>query len=107
MSLMVNSPAHHEGYHARWSGPAVTFGEEPECWSAVILLTAWGQTIGQVAIAGHPDRVPVWKKLAELTQITEGIESILSEKQAHPVVDEPYQEREPAGILEPLVGTLS
>lgn len=78
ISLDVNSPAHHEGYHARWCRPAVKFGEEPNCWSAVILLTAWGQTIGQVAVTGHPDSQPVWQKLAELTEITDGIEAVLS-----------------------------
>lgn len=78
ISLNVNSPAHHEGYHARWRAASDKFGEEPDCWSAVILLTAWGQTIGQVAIMGRPDGEPVWRKLAELSELTDGIESVLS-----------------------------
>jgi UDP-GlcNAc:undecaprenyl-phosphate/decaprenyl-phosphate GlcNAc-1-phosphate transferase len=94
ISMDVNSPAHHEGYHARWCRPSVKFGEEPNCWSAVILLTAWGQTIGQVAVTGHPDVEPVWQKLAELTAITDGIEAVLSG-------------RETSGVVEPLVGTAS
>ncbi len=88
ISLDVNSPAHHEGYHARWCRPAVKLGEEPNCWSAVILLTAWGQTIGQVAVTGHPDAaVPVWQKLADLTEITDGIESVLSARETARVAE--------------------
>jgi UDP-GlcNAc:undecaprenyl-phosphate GlcNAc-1-phosphate transferase len=90
ISLDVNAPAHHEGYHARWRHPADKFGEEPNCWSAVILLTAWGQTIGQVAVTGHPDAEPVWQKLAALSQLTGGIERVLSERQPS------------AGFVEPL-----
>jgi UDP-GlcNAc:undecaprenyl-phosphate/decaprenyl-phosphate GlcNAc-1-phosphate transferase len=52
----------------------------------VILLTAWGQTIGQVAVTGHPDIEPVWQKLAELTEITDGIEAVISAREtAHAV----------------------
>ncbi len=87
ISLDVNSPAHHEGYHARWCRPTVKFGEEPNCWSAVILLTAWGQTIGQVAVTGHPDVVPVWQKLAALTAITDSIEAVLSGRNVSEVVE--------------------
>jgi UDP-GlcNAc:undecaprenyl-phosphate GlcNAc-1-phosphate transferase len=78
ISLDVNSPAHHEGYHARWCRPTDKFGEETNCWSAVIPLIAWGQTIGQVAVTGHPDTKPVWQKVAELSAITDGIEAVLS-----------------------------
>jgi UDP-GlcNAc:undecaprenyl-phosphate/decaprenyl-phosphate GlcNAc-1-phosphate transferase len=88
ISLDVNSPAHHEGYHARWCRPTVKFGEEPNCWSAVILLTAWGQTIGQVAVTGHPDaEEPVWQKLADLTAITDGIEAVLSTRETTRAVE--------------------
>jgi UDP-GlcNAc:undecaprenyl-phosphate GlcNAc-1-phosphate transferase len=87
ISLDVNSPAHHESYHARWCRPSVKFGEEPNCWSAVILLTAWGQTIGQVAVTGHPDTEPVWQKLAELTAITDGIEAVISARETTHAVE--------------------
>jgi UDP-GlcNAc:undecaprenyl-phosphate GlcNAc-1-phosphate transferase len=92
LSLDVNAPAHHECYHARWSRPAHKVGEELNCWSAVMLLTAWGQTIGRVAVTGHPDQEPVWKKVAELTHMTEGIEAVLSGN-------------ETSRVVEPLVGT--
>ena len=99
ISLDVNSPAHHEGYHARWCRPSVKFGEEPNCWSAVILLSAWGQTIGQVAVTGHPDTVPVWRKLAELTHLTDGIEAVLLGKESRELsvgaVVEPLPSAEP------------
>ncbi len=79
VALDVNAPAHHEGYHARWSGPAAVRSDETvECWSAVILLTAWGQTIGQVAVSGHPDSDPVWRKLSVLASVTDGVETVLA-----------------------------
>src|SRR5262249_5124933 len=78
LALDVNAPAHHEGYHARRSRPVAARGEEPSCWSAVIPLAAWGQTVGQVAVTGDPDADPIWRKLAELTRVTEGVETVLA-----------------------------
>jgi UDP-GlcNAc:undecaprenyl-phosphate GlcNAc-1-phosphate transferase len=95
ISMDVNSPAHHEGYHARWCRPSVKFGEEPNCWSAVIPLTAWGQTIGQVAVTGHPDADPVWQKVAELSAITDGIEAVLARIVPTEIM--------PTQVVEPLV----
>ena len=91
IALDVNSPAHHECYHARWSRPTAQFGEEPNSWSAVLLLNAWGQTVGQVAVSGHPDSEPVWRKLAELTELTDGIEAVIS-TQLHASAVEPQVE---------------
>ena len=53
-------------------------GEDQTCWSAVILLTAWGQTVGQVTVSGLPDTVPVWQKLAALAAVTDGAETVLA-----------------------------
>jgi UDP-GlcNAc:undecaprenyl-phosphate GlcNAc-1-phosphate transferase len=78
IALDVNAPAHHEGYHARWSKSTRSGGEEPVCWSAVILLTAWGQTVGQVTVSGLPDDVPVWQKLAALAGVTDAAETVLA-----------------------------
>jgi UDP-GlcNAc:undecaprenyl-phosphate GlcNAc-1-phosphate transferase len=91
IALDVNAPAHHEGYHARWHRPAGFGGEEPHCWSAVVLLTAWGQTVGRVAVTGHPDDEPVWQKLAALARVTDGVETVLAATA-------------PAARAEPLVG---
>jgi UDP-GlcNAc:undecaprenyl-phosphate GlcNAc-1-phosphate transferase len=79
IALDVNAPAHHEGYHARWSRPTPARNEEPACWSAVILLTAWGQTVGQVTVSGLPDATPVWRKLAALAGVTDAAETVLAE----------------------------
>ncbi|MDY3552162.1 MraY family glycosyltransferase [Gemmata sp. JC717] len=79
VALDVNAPAHHEAYHARWSRPLETRGEEPVCWSAVLLLTAWGQTVGQVTVSGLPDGEPVWQKLAALARVTDAAETVLAE----------------------------
>jgi UDP-GlcNAc:undecaprenyl-phosphate GlcNAc-1-phosphate transferase len=79
IALDVNAPAHHEGYHARWSRPTTQRGEEPPCWSAVILLTAWGQIVGQVTVSGLPDATPVWQKLAALAEVTDATETVLAE----------------------------
>jgi UDP-GlcNAc:undecaprenyl-phosphate GlcNAc-1-phosphate transferase len=94
IALDVNAPAHHEGYHARWHRPGEFGGEEPHCWSAVVLLTAWGQTVGRVAVTGHPDAEPVWQKLAALARVTDGVETVLAA--TTPAA--------PAARAEPLVG---
>jgi UDP-GlcNAc:undecaprenyl-phosphate GlcNAc-1-phosphate transferase len=78
ISLDVNAPSHHEGYHARWHRPAPATGEEPERWSAVIPLTAWGQAVGQVLVSGRPDAEPVWQKLASLSDVTDAVEAVLA-----------------------------
>jgi len=77
VTLDVNAPLHHEGYHARWHGPAAA-AEENTVWSAVLPLSAYGRPIGQVSVTGLPDGDPVWRKLAELGDVTEGIELLLS-----------------------------
>lgn len=78
VALDVNAPLHHEGYHARWHGPTPATGEENSVWSAVLPLSAYGRPIGQVSVTGLPDGEPVWRKLAELGGVTEGIELLLS-----------------------------
>jgi UDP-GlcNAc:undecaprenyl-phosphate GlcNAc-1-phosphate transferase len=88
IALDVNAPAHHEGYHARWARPAAVpgahGGEEPSFWSAVLLLTAWGQTVGQVTVSGLPDAVPVWRKLAALARVTDAAETVLAQAASVP-----------------------
>jgi UDP-GlcNAc:undecaprenyl-phosphate/decaprenyl-phosphate GlcNAc-1-phosphate transferase len=105
MALDVNSPAHHEGYHARWSRPGPVTGEEPAVWSAVVPLTAWGQQVGQVTVTGNPDGEPVWRKLAVLTGVTDGAETVLAETVlAGTVVPAPAAVPANAPRPEPLVG---
>jgi UDP-GlcNAc:undecaprenyl-phosphate GlcNAc-1-phosphate transferase len=97
IALDVNAPAHHEGYHARWRRPADFGGEEPHGWSAVVPLTAWGQTVGRVTVTGNPDAEPVWQKLAALARVTDGVETVLAA--TRPAA--------PAVRAEPLVGAAS
>lgn len=97
MSMDVNAPAHHEGYHARWSRQSPTTGEVPNFWSAVIPLSAYGQVVGQVTIIGAADGEPMWRKLAILTDVTDDTESVLS--QSSPV----SVSRAPTTRLEPFV----
>lgn len=78
LALDVNAPAHHEGYHARWRRPDRAAGEDPGYWSAVLPLTAGGQPVGRVSVTGAPDGVPVWKKLAALTELTDRVEEVLA-----------------------------
>src|SRR5262249_16165999 len=85
IALDVNAPAHNEGYHATWRKPLGVMGEEMHFWSAVLPLTAWGQDSGQVAVTGHPDSEPMWEKLAVLSRLTDGIETVLSPLHSAPV----------------------
>jgi UDP-GlcNAc:undecaprenyl-phosphate GlcNAc-1-phosphate transferase len=78
VALDVNAPLHHEGYHARWHRAGGPAGEDAGAWSAVIPLTAFGQPIGQVAVAGLPDGVPAWQKMAELAAVADGAEALLA-----------------------------
>jgi UDP-GlcNAc:undecaprenyl-phosphate GlcNAc-1-phosphate transferase len=84
IALDVNAPQQQECYHARWLEPAPATGEEPNYWSAVIPLTAWGQNIGQVTVWGRPDEEPVWRKLAVLTTVTDSVEGVLARTSISP-----------------------
>jgi UDP-GlcNAc:undecaprenyl-phosphate GlcNAc-1-phosphate transferase len=70
LRLDVNAPALHEGYHARWDrcgGEA----EAPGLWRAELPLTAQGQPVGLVQIAGPQDHEPVWQKIAAVARLVE------------------------------------
>jgi hypothetical protein len=72
MTLDVNAPALHEGYHARWSRFREA-DEAPTLWRFEIpLLSSKGQSIGRLLIAGQPDSVPEWSKIATLTKVVDG-----------------------------------
>jgi UDP-GlcNAc:undecaprenyl-phosphate GlcNAc-1-phosphate transferase len=92
IALDVNAPAHHEGYHARWRRPGAATGEEPERWSAVIPLTAWGQAVGQVLVTGRPDAEPVWRKLATLSDVTDAVEAVLAASIHSPLAETKLEE---------------
>jgi UDP-GlcNAc:undecaprenyl-phosphate GlcNAc-1-phosphate transferase len=70
LRLDVNAPALHEGYHASWDCSPEE-GEAPTLWRAQIPLTASGQTVGRLEIAGEPDQRPVWEKIAHISTIAE------------------------------------
>jgi UDP-GlcNAc:undecaprenyl-phosphate GlcNAc-1-phosphate transferase len=76
--LDVNAPAIHEGYHARWSLPGDE-SETPNLWFAEIPLMARGQVVGRLEIAGFRDIEPVWKKVAQVTELAEQIEVTLTD----------------------------
>jgi UDP-GlcNAc:undecaprenyl-phosphate GlcNAc-1-phosphate transferase len=70
LCLNVNAPALHEAYHARWDR-SPDEGEVPTLWRAEIPLTARGQQVGCLEVAGPPDQQPVWKKIARFTEVLE------------------------------------
>lgn len=77
ISLDVNAPFVHEGYHAKWRRPRYRLVVEGYVWSAVLPLSAWGQSVGQIAVTGYCDTEPIWKKVAALTSMTGEIEALL------------------------------
>lgn len=74
--LDVNAPALHEGYHARWDRPHEDH-EVPSLWRVAIPITASGQNVGRLEIAGVPDHQPVWVKIAALTDTVTDIERVI------------------------------
>jgi UDP-GlcNAc:undecaprenyl-phosphate GlcNAc-1-phosphate transferase len=99
MTLDVNAPSLHEGYHARWHRPGPCGGEGPGHWSAVLPLTAWGQTVGQLAVTGQPDGDSVWHKLTLLAGVTGGVEPLLARAMSAPRPVTPVRVRPLAGAL--------
>lgn len=63
--LNINAPSLHEGYHARWESPHADL-EDGRLWHAQVPLTAQGQSIGRLDIAGQRDDEPVWKKVERI-----------------------------------------
>jgi UDP-GlcNAc:undecaprenyl-phosphate GlcNAc-1-phosphate transferase len=74
--LDVNAPSLHEGYHARWDR-GQDDAEAPHLWRAEIPLTAKGLPVGRLEIVGSPDREPVWRKIAAMTEAVEGMAEAL------------------------------
>jgi UDP-GlcNAc:undecaprenyl-phosphate GlcNAc-1-phosphate transferase len=77
MCLDVNAPALHEGYHARWDR-AHEDGEVPSLWRAAIPITASGNIVGRLEIAGVPDAQPLWTKISTVTRVVEEYEHVVA-----------------------------
>jgi UDP-GlcNAc:undecaprenyl-phosphate GlcNAc-1-phosphate transferase len=76
--LDINAPALHESYHARWVNPCDDDVEEGDStWSAAIPLVWRGQTVGRLEVTGGRDGLPVWKKIALLSEHVGDLELIL------------------------------
>jgi UDP-GlcNAc:undecaprenyl-phosphate GlcNAc-1-phosphate transferase len=67
--LDVNAPALHEGYHARWDNGQDWGGEESQLWHAEIPVTARGVSVGRLMMAGKPDELPAWSKMAIVMKV--------------------------------------
>ena len=70
MILDVNAPFLHEGYHARW-GDAGDASEGRPFWQVQIPMTANGNSIGRLVLAGLPDAQPMWAKIATVMKVIE------------------------------------
>jgi UDP-GlcNAc:undecaprenyl-phosphate GlcNAc-1-phosphate transferase len=84
VTLDVNAPALHEGYHARWGRvPADT--ETPSVWRAEIPLAVRGQIVGRLEFAGQYDGDPVGEKIAQVGKVVETVELALAGLTGPPV----------------------
>lgn len=89
LRLDVNAPALQEGYHARWYGSGRVNGEEPEVWSADVLLSVGGRSVGRITLTGARDGEAVWRKVAAVAEIGEQIEALLDARAFPAVAEEP------------------
>ena len=78
LRLDINAPSLHESYHAHWDHPCdedAEFGDNS--WNVAIPLVWQGQTVGRLEAAGWRDDLPVWKKIATLSELVEDLELTL------------------------------
>jgi UDP-GlcNAc:undecaprenyl-phosphate GlcNAc-1-phosphate transferase len=78
MTLDVNAPAIHEGYHARWDRTNTDQSEVSGYWRVEIPLTVNRQIVGRFDVVGLRGEEPAWQKLAALAKIVEDIELTIS-----------------------------
>lgn len=77
VTLDVNAPALHEGYHARW-GRVPGDAETRTFWRAEIPLAVRGQIVGRIEFAGQHDGAPVAEKIARVAAVVETVEIALA-----------------------------
>jgi UDP-GlcNAc:undecaprenyl-phosphate GlcNAc-1-phosphate transferase len=78
LTLDVNAPAIHEGFHARWERVHKEHSEVPGFWRVEIPLTVQGQTVGRLDVIGLRDEESAWTKLAVLAKIVDDIEQVIA-----------------------------
>jgi len=79
LTLDVNAPAIHEGYHARWERVHKDRSEVPSVWRIEIPLTVAHQSVGRLDVECFRDEESAWQKLAALAKIVEDIELVIAE----------------------------
>jgi UDP-GlcNAc:undecaprenyl-phosphate GlcNAc-1-phosphate transferase len=79
MTLDVNAPAIHEGFHARWQRVHREDDEMPGVWRVQVPLSAHGHVVGQLDLVGQQDEDSAWQKLNALAKIVEDVESAIAE----------------------------
>lgn len=79
LTLDVNAPAIHEGYHARWERTMTDLSETPGFWRAETPLIVRGQVVGRLDVVGLRDEESAWPKLAALAKVVETIEATIEQ----------------------------
>ncbi|MBX7103249.1 MAG: undecaprenyl/decaprenyl-phosphate alpha-N-acetylglucosaminyl 1-phosphate transferase [Gemmataceae bacterium] len=74
LTLDVNAPVIHEGYHARWERSMADHAEVPGFWRAEMPLTVRGQVVGRLDVVGLRDEESAWPKLAALAKVVASVE---------------------------------
>lgn len=101
MTLDVNAPALHEGYHARWDRNSADTGEVSGFWRVEIPLTYNRHIVGRFNVVGLRRDEPAWQQLAALAKIVEDIELSIA---AMAAAKEPAAIAESAPSLRPTEG---
>jgi len=77
VTLDLNAPAWHEGYHRRWTRVGVP--EDPlTCWRVDLPLMSQGQIIGRLSVSGNRDGESLVETLSALGRILAQTETLAS-----------------------------
>lgn len=82
LTLDVNAPAIHEGFHARWQRVHRDDDEAPGVWRVHVPLAAHGHVVGQLDLVGQQDEESAWQKLTALAKVVEDVELAIADMAA-------------------------
>ena len=85
VSLDLNVPWLHEGFHASWSRTRMP--EEANLWKSQIPVFANNRPLGKMLLIGRMENVNAVSVLNELAEMMEGLQSVLRELTSEPEIE--------------------
>jgi len=87
VSLDLNVPWLHEGFHASWSRTRMP--DEANLWKSQIPVFANNRPLGKMLLIGRMENVNAVSVLNELAEMMEGLQSVLRELASEPEIERP------------------